>query len=351
MTRKWCDFLTSGCSIKCCNLRVRLGIFKTKIYDPFSLKGKQWWFCSLWLYFLHFRGYLFCIMFKVWKPKRPYMYRIFSAWKKKFSLLDTTPKLSNLAFGGPLQQAGFWSSLDTRFAVFMFWAHLSSEVSFPHISKRFSECWHLGSTVDCIARRKGIHWQSWSNGKLSPVCWKMDPILPHTLRESLTCALVLQTSFPGLRLTSRAGQPSHSSCFSCGICELIPVGSDCHICTSNCIYLAGLLLRLDLTASWLYSVWHMHAMWLRCCLSCCSYACVGVGLIASCVQGIVVPFFSQGSSVDQAESWWDAFASPLSDAVLLSVAWEGGRCMLNWQFYWAAFQPRGKLTSNLCSFI
>lgn len=28
-----------------------------------------------------------------------------------------------------------------------------------------------------------------------------------------------------------------------------------------------------------------------------------VGLFASCVQGIVVPFFSQGSSVDQAESW------------------------------------------------
>lgn len=150
-------------------------------------------------------------------------------------------------------------------------------------------------TMDCIARREGTHSspEVMASSLQAVERW----ILFHThwgRAWPVLLDLLLQTSFPGIRLSTRPGHPSYFNCFSCGICELITLGSDCHICTNSCIYLAGLFLRLDLTASWLYSVWHVHAMCVRCCLSCFSCGCVKVGLIASCVQGIVVPSFSPG---------------------------------------------------------
>lgn len=236
-----------------------------------------------------------------------------------------------------------------------------SEVSFPNISKRF---WHLGRICTlwiALPEGRGLTGSPevtasslvMASSLQSAERWILF-LHTHTHRESLVCALCsgLANLFPWPQAYHQTWSAKPQELFL-----------RWHLWVNHCrIWLSHLHKQLHLScwslfetwfnSSWLYSVWHMRAMWLRCCFSCCSCGCVKVGLSASCVQGIVVPFFSQGSSADQAESWWDAFAaSPLSDAVLLSVAWECGRCMLNQQFYWAAFQPRGKLTSNLCSLL
>lgn len=199
-------------------------------------------------------------------------------------------------------------------------------------------------TMNCIARRERTPWQSLSNGKLSPVYLNIDPALPHTLRESLACAL--WSSLANLLPWPAA---SHQTCS--GKPQQLFLVWHLWVCPCS-IWLSHLHKQLHLSCRSLLE------NWFKCILTvqCLAYACLVTQMLPFLLflwvhQGWIgcqlctrncCPFFQQGSSADQAESWWGAFASPLSDAVLLSVAWEGGRCMLNWQFYWAAFQPRGK---------
>lgn len=193
------------------------------------------------------------------------MYRIFSVWKKSFCYLDTTPKHSSFAFGGPLQQAGFWSSLETRFAVFMFWARLNlfsrAQRWLFHTSPRDS----LSADTWAESEHCGLHCQKGGDSlavlKLSPVCWKMDPILSHTLRENLACALWsgLANLFPWSQAYCQTWSAKPQQLFLMW-----------HLWVNACrIWLSHLRKQLHL------SCWSLFETWFNCILTvqCLAYAC------------------------------------------------------------------------------
>lgn len=133
-------------------LKYALGFLKqkSKILSAL-LKGRQCWFSSSWLHFciLDVTCFVWCFKFENQKDRRLIGFFL-RGGKKVFAIIHNSKAFLCFAFGVPLQQAGFWSSLDTRFAALHVLSPFESdfkgsEVSFPYIFKRFSDCCHLRS--------------------------------------------------------------------------------------------------------------------------------------------------------------------------------------------------------------
>lgn len=170
-----------------------------------------------------------------------------------------------LALGDPhSRQGGFWSCLDTRSAVFIFWALSNLISSILLISSRthlqqilenlrvLSFGQNLCTGSHCLKEEDLLSVLKY--GKVSPVYLKIDSTLTHTHKvravlfeyghykpPSLAPSIAppqtwwakpqqfLQVQF--LTVWNAAGS---------GICDLIAVVSACHICTNGCVCLAGL---------------------------------------------------------------------------------------------------------------
>lgn len=212
--------------------------------------------------------FVWCFKFENQKDRR--LIGFFLGGGKRSLLLYTTPNHSSvLPLGYPYSRQGSVPLWTPDLPLFMFWAHLN-------LISRVRRClFHTSlrdslTAVTCAASAHyGLHCQKGGDSLAILKWWQTLSSLfkdgscssTHTEGEPALCSfdLVLQTSFPGLRLPTRPGQPSHSNCFSCGIYEEDLIATSAQTAEFSLLF-NHIFLRGDLTASWLYSVWRMHAM-------------------------------------------------------------------------------------------
>lgn len=212
-------------------LKYALGFLKqkSKILSAL-LKGRQCWFSSSWLHFCILDVTCFVWCFKSENQKDRRLIGFFLGGGKKSLLLYTTPKHSSvLPLGYPYSRQGSGPLWTPDLLLFMFWAHLNlisrAQRCLFHTSLRDS----LTAVTCAASAHYGLHCQKGGDSLAILKWWQTLASLfkdgscssTHTEGEPALCSfdLVLQTSFPGLRLPTRPGQPSHSNCFSCGIYE------------------------------------------------------------------------------------------------------------------------------------
>lgn len=155
--------------------------------------------------------------------------------KKGFAIRCNSKALQLCLWGDSCsRQAGFWSCLDTRSAVCIFFSPLESgfEYSFDlFLNTSPADTWKLRSALiwaesaydrwDCLKEEDLLSVLKY--GKLSPVWLKIDPTLRHTQRGRVQPVLFEYVHYkpPSLApsFSPRPGYPNHSSVsrtsFSC----------------------------------------------------------------------------------------------------------------------------------------